>query len=84
MALPTTPAMQEMAAKACIAYMRQQEQLLRNLLGQWVSGLEPTIIYGSGLPMQIKGIGIKDDPTGMVVVENPEWRPGFMDMASRS
>jgi hypothetical protein len=80
MALPTTPEMQELAGKAVLAHMREQEQLLRDMLGQWVSGLEPVILYGRDSLMQMKGIGIKDDPTGTVVVPNPHWRPGFWEM----
>ena len=79
MALPNSPEMWELAGKACVAYMKDQEQLLRDLLGQWVSELEPVIVYGRDSIPQIKGIGIKGDPTGMIVVANPKWRPGFFD-----
>lgn len=79
MALPTTPAMQELAAKACLAWIKDQEQLLRDLLGQWVSEIEPVIMYGSDPLMSMKGIGIAGDPTGMVVIPNPHYRPGLME-----
>lgn len=80
MVTPTTPAMQELAAKACLAWARDQERLLRDLLSQWVSELEPVIMYGRDSLMQMKGIGIKDDPTGMIVIANPHYTPGLMDM----
>lgn len=76
MALPTSPEMQAYAAEQMVAWMREQEETLRTLLGQWVSGLEPVIMYDYGLGiMRIKGIGIADDPTGMVVVADPKYRP---------
>jgi len=80
MALPTTPEMQKLAAEACRRHMQVQEQILKDMLGQWVSGLEPVIIYGRDSLHSMKGVGIKDDPTGSIVVPNPSWRPGFMDM----
>lgn len=79
MPIPSTPEMQQLVAEAYIAWMREQEQTIRDLLGKWVSEMEPTIIYGAGLPMQIKGIGIADDPTGAVIIENQKFVPGFFD-----
>lgn len=58
--------------------MRRQESILRSLLGQWVSELEPVILFGRD-QLQMKGLGIKDDPTGMVVLPNPEWLSAALD-----
>jgi len=78
MALPQTPEMAAYVAKALKAHIAQQEATVRALLSQWVSGLEPVIVrtYDCSID-QIKGIGIADDPTGMIVVANPKWRKPF-------
>lgn len=60
--------------------MARQEALLRDMLGQWVSELEPVVVYGRDFLAGPKGLGVKDDPTGYVAVKNPAWRSGFMDM----
>lgn len=86
MALPTTPEMQAYAARAVKAYMIEQERTLRDLLGQWVSELEPVVIYRYWDALHIAGIGIADDPTGMIVIENPNCPPpsSFRDALNRT
>lgn len=70
-------------ALAVDAHMRRQESILRNLLSQWVSELEPVILFGRD-QLQMKGLGIKDDPTGMVVLHNPEWLSSALDQVINS
>lgn len=71
MVLPTSPEMQRLAAQAARQWARDQENLLRDLLGRWVSELEPTIIYDSGSFIQIAGIGMRGDPEGRIIIEAP-------------
>jgi len=77
--LPQTQQMADLAAAAFVSWQRSQEQLVRDLLGQWVSELEPVILYDRSAPAQIRGIGAAGYPP-TVVVPNPQFRPGLMDL----
>lgn len=76
MATPTTPETWALAAKAIKRYHAEHEATVRDLLGQWVSGLEPELIYSvtSGL-LFVAGLAVKGDPTCALVVENPRCPP---------
>lgn len=75
MALPTSPEMQAYVAQLFKAHMAEQEAIIRGLLERWVSELEPVVVrtYDS-FSDQVKGLGIANDPTGMIVLANPKWR----------
>lgn len=76
MATPTTSIMYQPLADAVAEYMRRQEATLRELLGRWISELEPCVIYDwQDTGAEIKGIGMARDPDGRVIIANPDYRP---------
>lgn len=79
MPLPRTPEEWDAAAKAMELWAAQRRREYLDLMGRWVSGLEPELIYGRDILSGIKGVGIAGDPSGRIVVANPAWRPGFLD-----
>lgn len=56
--------------RAMTAFWRKQEDTIRELLGRWVSELEPVVIFREVHPhtQTIVGLGMKGDPTGTVAV----------------
>lgn len=47
---------------------RRNEAKLRRLLAQWVSEMEPVVVYDFE-SRHILGLAVLDDPTGTIVVE---------------
>lgn len=55
----------------------RREFMIYQMLQHWVSELEPTIIlqqdFNSICGDRLIGLGLLDDPTGLVVIKAPEW-----------
>lgn len=69
MAFATTEPMQRLLAEAVREHIAQQERDLRELLGRWVSELEPATIFAHD--GTLLGVGMKGDPEGRVVLAVP-------------
>jgi len=70
--------------KAIAEQARRDDLAVREMLGQWVSGLEPSIAYGPNF--RLLGLTAADFPVGAeapIVVDPPSWYASSVDELSK-